>query len=49
MEQVVKYGDTYYIHLNRVEGPITLEFRYGQLQMDRKKCIQQCVFSIETV
>ncbi|XP_031695578.1 uncharacterized protein LOC116377950 [Anarrhichthys ocellatus] len=26
-EQIVKYGETYYIHLNRVEGPITLEFR----------------------
>ncbi|TNN31591.1 hypothetical protein EYF80_058258 [Liparis tanakae] len=27
VEQVVKYGDTYLIHLNRVEMPITLEFR----------------------
>uniref|UniRef100_A0A672YPN3 Uncharacterized protein n=1 Tax=Sphaeramia orbicularis TaxID=375764 RepID=A0A672YPN3_9TELE len=27
LEQVVKYGDTYYIHLNHVAGPITLEFR----------------------
>ncbi|XP_070840219.1 uncharacterized protein [Chaetodon trifascialis] len=27
LEQVVKYGDTYNIHLNHVEGPITLEFR----------------------
>ncbi|XP_038158781.1 uncharacterized protein LOC119795033 [Cyprinodon tularosa] len=26
-EQVVKYGDTYIIHLSRIEGPITLEFR----------------------
>ncbi|XP_068566947.1 uncharacterized protein [Cebidichthys violaceus] len=26
-EQIVKYGETYYIHLNHVEGPITLEFR----------------------
>nr|XP_040045383.1 uncharacterized protein LOC120826868 isoform X1 [Gasterosteus aculeatus aculeatus] len=32
VEQVVKYGDTYYIHLNRVEGPITLEFRPGLIQ-----------------
>lgn len=27
LEQVVKYGETYYIHLNHVAGPITLEFR----------------------
>ncbi|XP_045915216.1 uncharacterized protein LOC123976878 isoform X2 [Micropterus dolomieu] len=27
LEQVVKYGETYYIHLNQVKGPITLEFR----------------------
>ncbi|KAM4725888.1 uncharacterized protein FYW61_013931 [Anableps anableps] len=27
LEQVVKYGETYIIHLNHVEGPITLEFR----------------------
>ncbi|XP_061786899.1 uncharacterized protein [Nerophis lumbriciformis] len=29
VEQVVKYGDTYYIHLNQVKGPISLEFRPG--------------------
>ncbi|XP_061755494.1 uncharacterized protein LOC133552154 [Nerophis ophidion] len=29
VEQVVKYGDTYYIHLNQVQGPIRLEFRPG--------------------
>uniref|UniRef100_A0A3B3XMU9 Uncharacterized protein n=1 Tax=Poecilia mexicana TaxID=48701 RepID=A0A3B3XMU9_9TELE len=28
LEQVVKYGETYIIHLNHIEGPITLEFRY---------------------
>uniref|UniRef100_A0A3P8WVF0 Uncharacterized LOC103393887 n=1 Tax=Cynoglossus semilaevis TaxID=244447 RepID=A0A3P8WVF0_CYNSE len=28
LEQVVKYGETYYIHLNQVQGPITLEFRW---------------------
>ncbi|KAL3043492.1 hypothetical protein OYC64_003370 [Pagothenia borchgrevinki] len=27
LEQVVKYGETYQIYLNQVEGPITLEFR----------------------
>nr|XP_057903232.1 uncharacterized protein LOC131101862 [Doryrhamphus excisus]XP_057903233.1 uncharacterized protein LOC131101862 [Doryrhamphus excisus] len=27
VEEVVKYGDTYYIHLNKEEGPISLEFR----------------------
>ncbi|KAK5854716.1 hypothetical protein PBY51_004888 [Eleginops maclovinus] len=27
LEQVVKYGETYQINLNQVEGPITLEFR----------------------
>ncbi|XP_077364308.1 uncharacterized protein LOC144008101 isoform X2 [Festucalex cinctus] len=29
VEEVVKYGDTYYIHLNQVQGPISLEFRPG--------------------
>ncbi|XP_063755782.1 uncharacterized protein LOC134875236 [Eleginops maclovinus] len=28
LEQVVKYGETYQINLNQVEGPITLEFRF---------------------
>ncbi|CAJ1083025.1 uncharacterized protein LOC121523518 [Xyrichtys novacula] len=32
LEQVVKYGETYYIHLNQVEGPITLEFRPSLIQ-----------------
>ncbi|KAM7384738.1 hypothetical protein PAMA_011883 [Pampus argenteus] len=32
VEQVVKYGETYYIHLNHVEGPITLEFRPSLVQ-----------------
>lgn len=32
VEQVVKYGDTYNIHLNQVEGPITLEFRPSLVQ-----------------
>ncbi|XP_054620485.1 uncharacterized protein LOC129173509 [Dunckerocampus dactyliophorus] len=27
VEEVVKYGDTYYIHLDKDEGPISLEFR----------------------
>ncbi|KAI3358840.1 hypothetical protein L3Q82_015236 [Scortum barcoo] len=27
VEQVVKYGENYHLHLNGVEGPITLEFR----------------------
>ncbi|XP_030267643.1 uncharacterized protein LOC115578693 isoform X2 [Sparus aurata] len=27
VEQVVNYGETYYIHLKNIEGPITLEFR----------------------
>ncbi|XP_035847178.1 uncharacterized protein LOC116047073 isoform X3 [Sander lucioperca] len=35
LEQVVKYGDTYYIHLNQVEGPITLEFRPGLVQANQ--------------
>ncbi|XP_061679813.1 uncharacterized protein LOC133502717 [Syngnathoides biaculeatus] len=29
VEEVVKYGDTYYIHLKEVQGPISLEFRPG--------------------
>ncbi|XP_077404890.1 uncharacterized protein LOC144037345 isoform X2 [Vanacampus margaritifer] len=29
VEEAVKYGDTYYIHLNQVQGPISLEFRPG--------------------
>ncbi|XP_027142434.1 uncharacterized protein LOC104929041 isoform X1 [Larimichthys crocea] len=32
LEEVVKYGETYYIHLNHVEGPITLEFRRSLVQ-----------------
>uniref|UniRef100_UPI0037E71077 uncharacterized protein n=1 Tax=Semicossyphus pulcher TaxID=241346 RepID=UPI0037E71077 len=32
LEQVVKYGETYSIHLNQVEGPITLEFRPSLIQ-----------------
>ncbi|XP_020502267.1 uncharacterized protein [Labrus bergylta] len=32
VEQVVKYGETYTIHLNQVEGPITLEFRPSLVQ-----------------
>ncbi|XP_029298433.1 uncharacterized protein LOC115015363 [Cottoperca gobio] len=32
LEQVVKYGDPYSIHLNHVEGPITLEFRPALVQ-----------------
>lgn len=32
LEQVVKYGETYYIHLNQVEGPIKVEFRPSLIQ-----------------
>uniref|UniRef100_A0A3Q2YRM0 Uncharacterized LOC109516382 n=1 Tax=Hippocampus comes TaxID=109280 RepID=A0A3Q2YRM0_HIPCM len=32
VEEVVKYGDTYYIHLNQVQGPISLEFRPGPVR-----------------
>ncbi|XP_053717826.1 uncharacterized protein LOC128756953 isoform X2 [Synchiropus splendidus] len=32
VELVVKYGDTFSIPLNHVEGPITLEFRRGLIQ-----------------
>lgn len=51
LEQVVKYGETYNIHLNHVEGPVTVEFRYGQCQRDRNKqdsvvCIQHEVMFI---
>ncbi|XP_068431447.1 uncharacterized protein [Clinocottus analis] len=35
VEQVVKYGDPYHIHLNRVEVPITLEFRPGLIQLNQ--------------
>ncbi|XP_018529635.1 uncharacterized protein LOC108881912 [Lates calcarifer] len=40
VEQVVKYGETYYIHLNHVEGPITLEFRPSLIQANQSE-IQQ--------
>ncbi|XP_071355426.1 uncharacterized protein [Trachinotus anak] len=40
LEQVVKYGETYYIHLNHVEGPITLEFRPSLVQVNQTE-IQQ--------
>nr|XP_046274559.1 uncharacterized protein LOC124075160 isoform X2 [Scatophagus argus] len=32
LEQVVKYGESYTIHLNHVDGPITLEFRPSLVQ-----------------
>lgn len=32
LEQVVKYGETYYIYLNNVDSPITLEFRPSLVQ-----------------
>ncbi|XP_058474524.1 uncharacterized protein LOC131447087 [Solea solea] len=35
LEEVVKYGDTYYIHLNHVEGPISLEFRPSPVHVNQ--------------
>uniref|UniRef100_A0A1A8CDC8 Uncharacterized protein n=2 Tax=Nothobranchius TaxID=28779 RepID=A0A1A8CDC8_NOTKA len=35
LEQVVKYGETYVIHLNHVEGPITLEFRPSLVRVNQ--------------
>ncbi|XP_043995509.1 uncharacterized protein LOC122844280 [Gambusia affinis] len=35
LEQVVKYGETYIIHLNQIEGPITLEFRPSLLRVNQ--------------
>uniref|UniRef100_A0A1A7WQK9 Uncharacterized protein n=1 Tax=Iconisemion striatum TaxID=60296 RepID=A0A1A7WQK9_9TELE len=35
LEQVVKYGETYIIHLNHVEGPITLEFRSSLVKVNQ--------------
>ncbi|XP_028317523.1 uncharacterized protein LOC114472464 [Gouania willdenowi] len=35
VEQVVKYGETYYIHLTHVNSPIALEFRPSMLQFNR--------------
>ncbi|XP_035537786.1 uncharacterized protein LOC118343139 [Morone saxatilis] len=35
LEQVVKYGETYSIHLNHVDGPITLEFRSSLVQANQ--------------
>uniref|UniRef100_A0A3B4ZTY7 Uncharacterized protein n=1 Tax=Stegastes partitus TaxID=144197 RepID=A0A3B4ZTY7_9TELE len=35
LEQVVKYGENYNIPLNHVEGPITLEFRYGEQELSQ--------------
>ncbi|XP_044027776.1 uncharacterized protein LOC122864431 [Siniperca chuatsi] len=35
LEQVVKYGESYYIHLNHIEGPITLEFRPSLVQANQ--------------
>ena len=32
----MKYGENFNMHLNQVEGPITLEFRYSQRKVDRK-------------
>ncbi|XP_028288726.1 uncharacterized protein LOC114453178 [Parambassis ranga] len=35
LEQVVKYGETYYIHLAHVEGPISLEFRPSLIKVNQ--------------
>ncbi|XP_014853566.1 PREDICTED: uncharacterized protein LOC106924360 isoform X1 [Poecilia mexicana] len=35
LEQVVKYGETYIIHLNHIEGPITLEFRPSLVRVNQ--------------
>uniref|UniRef100_A0A087X2Q0 Uncharacterized protein n=1 Tax=Poecilia formosa TaxID=48698 RepID=A0A087X2Q0_POEFO len=35
LEQVVKYGETYIIHLNQIEGPITLEFRPSLVRVNQ--------------
>ncbi|XP_072225935.1 uncharacterized protein [Leuresthes tenuis] len=35
MEQMVKYGETYTIHLNRIKGPITLEFRPSLVKVNQ--------------
>nr|XP_019964023.1 PREDICTED: uncharacterized protein LOC109643365 [Paralichthys olivaceus] len=40
LEQVVKYGETFYIRLNHIEGPITLEFRPSLIQSNQTE-IQQ--------
>ncbi|KAK2920777.1 uncharacterized protein [Channa argus] len=40
LEQVVKYGDTYYIHLNHVDGPISLEFRPSLVQANQTGMLQ---------
>ncbi|KAL0962372.1 hypothetical protein UPYG_G00339220 [Umbra pygmaea] len=34
LEQVVKYGETYHIPINNIQGPITLEFRPSQAQFN---------------
>ncbi|XP_034456766.1 uncharacterized protein LOC117770943 [Hippoglossus hippoglossus] len=40
LEQVVKYGETFSIHLNHVEGPITLEFRPSLIQANQTEIHQ---------
>ncbi|XP_023250615.1 uncharacterized protein LOC111645598 [Seriola lalandi dorsalis] len=40
VEQVVKYGESYYIHLNQVDGPITLEFRPSLVQANQTEMQQ---------
>ncbi|RVE66798.1 hypothetical protein OJAV_G00110860 [Oryzias javanicus] len=35
LEQMVKYGDTYTIHLKGLEGPITLEFRPSLIKVNQ--------------
>ncbi|AWP21270.1 Hypothetical protein SMAX5B_015832 [Scophthalmus maximus] len=35
VEQVVKYGETFIIHLNHVDGPVTLEFRPSLPQLNQ--------------
>ncbi|XP_035765203.1 uncharacterized protein LOC102780419 [Neolamprologus brichardi] len=37
LEQIVKYGETYYIHLSNIKGPITLEFRPSPSQLNQSE------------
>lgn len=37
LEQIVKYGETYYIHLSSIKGPITLEFRPSPSQLNQSE------------
>lgn len=49
VEQPVKYGQSYYIHLNHVDRPITLQFRCSRTAIRKKEASKKQGSSVLTV